>query len=472
MVSNDITWYEAPEEALQALRNVALSAYGGQIPVLDRIDRWWRWNPKPIRLRNATFEHRMLRDLGVTPWLRLVVTTISQTLYLEGVDIPGKQDTDSIRAFWHPWVTNRMGRKQVALHKAAIAYGYAFAAVRSTPTPDGSKRANIECYSPREGFALYRDPARDTFPQLFVYVQHFESNPDVYELWDAYRVWRWERDDNNQYRFVAGEAHDGRDPYGNPACPVIRYVNDLDLEGRAPGEVEPYIPLAGRLNKDNYDRLLAQHYNSWKVRTATGLDMSTLNDQQRADKKAQLRQDDMLAGGEGVQFGTLPETTLGSLIEAKQADVEELAAVSQTPTTAFGKMVNVGDAGIEESRAGFYAKRDERQKSFGVSHMDVLRLCAAVEGRLDDAADFDLTPIWADTDVRTINQAVDALGKAAQMLGVPRQMLWDMIPGVSKSRADSWREYADTHPDADTLAMQAYQSQLTPVTETTDGIDQ
>ncbi|WP_242689648.1 hypothetical protein [Bifidobacterium imperatoris] len=58
----------------------------------------------------------------VTPWLRLVVTTISQTLYLEGVDIPGKPDTESARIFWHPWVANRMGRRQVALHKAAIAY--------------------------------------------------------------------------------------------------------------------------------------------------------------------------------------------------------------------------------------------------------------------------------------------------------------------------------------------------------------
>ena len=464
-----VTHYRTPEEAEQALRGTVLPCYGGQMPALDRIDRWWRWNPRPIRLRNATPEHRMLRDMGVTPWLRLVVTSISQTLYLEGVDVPGRQDSDGVRAFWHPWVASRMGRKQVALHKAALAYGYAFASVRGVDAPDGTRRAAIECHSPREAFAVYRDPARDTFPEAFVHVRRFESAPDVYELWDAYRIWRWERD-GNRYRFVAAVAHHGVDPDGLPVCPVVRYANDLDLEGRAPGEVEPYIPLASRLNKDNYDRLLAQHYNSWKVRTATGLDMSDLNDAQRAERKAQLRQEDMLAGGEGVQFGTLPETSLSNLIEAKQADVEELAAVSQTPTTAFGRMVNVGDAGIEESRAGFYAKRDERQKSFGVSHMDVLRLCAAVEGRMDDAADFDLTPIWADTDVRTINQAVDALGKAAQMLAVPRRMLWDMIPGVSKSRADSWREYADAHPDADTLAMQAYQTQLAPAVA--DGADE
>ncbi|WP_242689650.1 hypothetical protein [Bifidobacterium imperatoris] len=54
---------------------------------------------------------------------------------------------------------------------------------------------------------------------------------------------------------------------------------------------------------------------------------------------------------------------------------------------------------------------------------------------------------------------------------MPKQELWDMIPGVSKSRADSWREYADAHPDADALAVQAYQAQLNPV-GVDDGADQ
>ena len=108
------TGYADEKSAAKALRELLLPAYGEEITRLNRIDRWWRWNPKPIRLRRATPEHRMLRDMGHTPWLRLVVTTISQTLYLEGVDIPGKQDTDSARLFWHPWVASRMGRRQVA----------------------------------------------------------------------------------------------------------------------------------------------------------------------------------------------------------------------------------------------------------------------------------------------------------------------------------------------------------------------
>ncbi|WP_445343492.1 phage portal protein [Bifidobacterium sp. ESL0819] len=457
------TEYSTEQEARNALRGLLLPAWGSELNAMNRIDRWWRWNPKPIRLKKATQEHRMLRDMGQTPWLRLVVTTLAQTLYLEGVDIQGADNQQREADFWQPWERSRMGRRQIALHQSALAYGTAYTAVRAVDAPDGGVESRIDCYSPREAIALYDDPASDTFPQIFLRVRRISPTQESFELWDSWNVWLWTRVEGS-YTFVSCTPHLATDPHGSPVCPVVRYTNQQDLEGRTPGEVEPYIPLASRLNKDNYDKLLAQHYNSWKVRTATGLDMGQLTDQQRAAKKVQMGQDDMLAGGEGVSFGTLAETDLGNLVESKQSDVEELAAVSQTPTTAFGKMVNVGDAGIEESRAGFYAKRNERRASFGISHLDTLRLCAAVEGRDEDASCFRMTPIWKDTDTRTMSQAVDALGKAAQMLGVPQQELWDMIPGVTKTMADSWRDYQQAHPTPDDMAVKAYTAQLHPDT--------
>ena len=317
-----------------------------------------------------------------------------------------------------------------------------------------------------EAIAVYNDPARDIYPQLFLTRCELGDKRIVYQLWDAYNVWRFEEPENGGQRSIIDVAEHGVvDSHGEPVCPVVRYANQIDLQGRTPGEVIPYIHLAQRLNRDNYDRLLAQHYNSWKVKTVTGIDLAGLSDEEKEQKKTELQHDSMLFGADGVQFGTLPETNLDNIVNAKQSDVDELAAVSQTPATAFGKMVNVGDAGIEESRAGFYSKRNERRKTFGISHLDTLRLCAAAEGRMDDAANMSLTPVWADTDTRTISQAVDAYGKAAQMLGVPKQCLWDKIPGVTKTEADTWREYAEAHPDADELAARMYEEQLQPVSE-------
>ena len=60
-----------------------------------------------------------------------------------------------------------MTARQIPLHQAAIAYGTAYETVRAANGPDGI-RARIECWSPREAIALYDDPARDTYPQLFM----------------------------------------------------------------------------------------------------------------------------------------------------------------------------------------------------------------------------------------------------------------------------------------------------------------
>lgn len=105
-------------------------------------------------------------------------------------------------------------------------------------------------------------------------------------------------------------------------------------------------------------------------------------------------------------------------------------------------------------------KAGERKRAFGDSHMQVLRLAAHVEGRIEDAADFSLQAQWADLESRSLNQAADALGKMAASLGIPPELLWDRIPSVTSDEAKMWREYREQNPSdqqllAQTLAAQA-----------------
>jgi hypothetical protein len=46
---------------------------------------------------------------------------------------------------------------------------------------------------------------------------------------------------------------------------------------------------------------------------------------------------------------------------------------------------------------------------------------------------------WQDTEVRSMAQAADALGKMAQMLGVPVEALWERIPGVTQIDITNWK---------------------------------
>jgi len=259
------------------------------------------------------------------------------------------------------------------------------------------------------------------------------SSPRVYILGD----------DNGRIDYIEERRHNAG------VAPAVRYSNQIDLEGRTPGEVEPYVQVAERINKTTYDRMLVQHFNSWKVRTATGLDMPN-DPEDRERVKLLLRQGDILTGEEGVQFGTLDETSPDGLIKATDEDVKILAVVTQTPVHALtGDLVNLSADAIAESRAMADLKVNERKVGFGDSNEQVLRLSAHIEGRRDDAADFSIRTDWADLQSRSMNQAADALGKMATMLKIPVELLWDRIPTVTPEIAKAWLAYKKENPSAE-----------------------
>lgn len=52
---------------------------------LDRIDRWLRWDhDAPHSPRHGTTEYRELAARAQAPWLALVVTSVAQSLFVEG----------------------------------------------------------------------------------------------------------------------------------------------------------------------------------------------------------------------------------------------------------------------------------------------------------------------------------------------------------------------------------------------------
>jgi hypothetical protein len=54
-------------------------------------------------------------------------------------------------------------------------------------------------------------------------------------------------------------------------CPVVAFRNVPDLEGRAPGEVEPLMSVQDRINQTVFDTLVAQTFGSFKIRHVSGM---------------------------------------------------------------------------------------------------------------------------------------------------------------------------------------------------------
>jgi hypothetical protein len=429
-----------PADVLMLANNVLIPGWQLERQRLDLIDNWYRWDPDKVRVpAHADQEEKYLRDLAETPWLGLVVTTVAQQLVGELIRSGDGRDVDPI---WKPWQRNRMPSRQRAIHRAALAYGYAY-----TTVMPGDTGAVIRGYSPRDMYAVYQDPVEDEYPMYYLRVRG--SHYIVVDEEAVYTLGM----ENAGLTFIEYKLHNAG------VCPAVRYSNQIDLEGRTPGEVEPFIPLAKRINKTTFDRLLVQHHSSWKVRTATGLE-DPKDDADNERRKLVLRQNDILTGGEGVHFGTLEETSPEGLIKAGETDIETLAAVSQTPAHALtGKMINLSADAITEARAMLDLKAGERKVGFGDSHVQTLRLASHVEGRHEDAEDFTLVMDWADLESRSMSQAADALGKMATMLGIPPEKLWDRVPGITPDIAKGWLEYKKLNPSADEQLAAAINTQ-------------
>lgn len=427
---------------VELANDLLLPGWQTECQALDVIDKWHRWEPGSLRDKIPSYadkEHKSLAKIAETPFLSLVVTTVAQQLVAEAFRSSRTTDTATITA---PWLRNRMFSRQRAIYRAALAYGYSYATVMP-----GDQGAVIRGRSPRDLYAVYGDLVEDEYPMYYLL-----RRGDHYLVVDEEAVYTLGME-KGKLLFLDVQVHNAG------VAPAIRYSNQIDLEGRTPGEVEPYVQVSERINKTTYDRLLVQHFNSWKVRTATGLDMPT--DPQDAERvKMLLRHNDILTGEAGVEFGTLDETNPDGLIKATEEDIKILAVVTQTPVHALtGNLVNLSADAIAEARAAADLKVHERKVGFGDSNEQVLRLAAHIEGRAEDAADFTIRTDWADLQSRSMAQAADALGKMAQMLKVPVELLWDRIPGITPEIAKAWQEYRQANPTADEQLAAALNAQ-------------
>ena len=442
-------------EVRDLIGDLLLKSYKSERERLDRIDSWWRWDhEKPHSPRSSTKEYKELSARSQTPWLGLVVTSVAQSMYVEGYRRVGAGDNV---AAWQAWQANGMDRRQIAVHRAAIGYGYSHVSVLPGVDPlTGVSMPAMRGISPRNSIAFYLDPASDDWPAYFMQVDAatIEGRPGyVLRVYDDELIWRFHSDESGgAMTYVEYEEH------GLGICPIVRFANMLDLEGRQDGEVEPFIPVAARIDQTTFDRLVVQRFSSWVVRTVTGMSPpeqldSETDDEYRTRTKLRLAAEDILiADDPDTKFGSLPATALDGFIDAADADIRVLAAVTQTPPHhLLGQIANLSAEALAAAEASLTRKVEERKHSFGESWEQALRLCAWVGGDPDGAADTDAQVRWRDMESRSLAQAADALGKLAQMLQVPVEMLWEKIPGFTDQDVERAKALAEQGGGIDAL---------------------
>lgn len=405
---------------------------------LDNIDRWLRWDHddphKPTKQPTAEYTELMARSQA--PWGDLVVSSIAQTLYVEGYRRP---DEPNDATGWDIWQANGMDGRQVAQNRSTLGYGTSYGTVLPGRTLSGDPMPVMRGFSPREMIAVYEDPAVDRWPVYAMRVRRRKGRYRV-EVFDREARYTLDMDTTGgRPQLLSVELH----MLGT--CPVVRFTNRVDLEGRATGEIEPIVPVLGKIDQTSFDRLVVQRFASWVVRTIAGLDVqATAEANNVSQDRVQmiLRANDLLTARDpDTKFGSLPATPLDGFIKAHEADLTTLAAVSQTPAfELMGQMANLSAEALAAAKSSQTAKSDERKHTLGETYEQWIRLACHAAGDSAGAGDFKAQVRWGDTTIRSLAQAVDAFGKAFTMLGYPAELLWEKIPGFTKTDVDEAKD--------------------------------
>lgn len=432
-----------PKDAVQAAANILNTARVYEQPRLVRIHN--AITPLGPTVEMPDKAPQVMQNLAVkagTNYLPLVLDVFAQGMRVDGYRSADDPENDAPP--WETWQANRLRSRQVGVHRAALAYGASYVIV--TPgqmtgiTGDVTSRAKIQGSSPRRCTAVYEDPVNDDYPMLALYVDgpmlrlydeeavYFigvESVPPRSGLVDWYI-----QQIPYSFRFIEARVH------GLGVCPVIRFRDRMLLDGEEVfGIVEPLLSIQQRIDETVFGLLTAQYFAAFKQRYVIGWIPKSEEEKLKASA-SQL----WTFADDSVKIGEFTETDLTRYLNAKDAAKLDMAAIAQVPISrlGLGTTHNLAAEAIAAMDAGKDQKTDEITDSFGESWKQVLQLAAAAEGDMTCANDVTAQVHWQDSTARSLAQTVDALGKLAQMLDVPKQALWGRVPGVTQTDVEEW----------------------------------
>ena len=427
---------------------------------LDSIRRYWKGRQQipAVIPASAPREVRTMARLARVNVCSIVIDTLAQSTYVEG--FRAKDDADDLEV-WAIWQANKMDARQAGIHRAAFAYGAAYAVVLP-----GAPRPVIRGASPRNMTVVYgEDP---DWPMWALE----RLGGGLWRLYDEQSVYFLNRNQRGEFAFIEERGH------GMDVTPVVRYLDEQDLDADddvAPaqarqqdsdvpmlGQIAPLIPLQDQIDLTTFGLLVAQWYSAFRQRWAIGWVAEDEEEKMKAGA-SQLWTFDK--NPEDMKLGEFSQTDLKGYIESREASLRHAATLSQTPVhELIGELVNLSAEALAAAEAGRDRKVAERKTNLGESHEQTLWLAGRLSGiEIPD----DSQVVWRDTSARAFAATVDGLGKLTTMLGIPPQELWERVPGSTRQDIERWKKAAQQGDSFKVLAdLLERQGALTPTPPT------
>lgn len=405
---------------------------------LDEIRRYWvgRQGLPAVIPSDAPNEVREMARMSRVNICGIVVESLSQSLFVEGYRMPRQGENIGV---WDVWQANRMDARQSGIHRAALAYGVAYAVVLP-----GKPAPVIRGLSPRRMTTQYGfDPDWPVFA--------LERRGKRWRLYTSDQIWEFD----SVLEASTVSAH------SMGVTPVIRYLDavDLDIDDEVgderpwarsklsaqaiAGQVVPLAPLQDQIDFTTFNLLVAQQYSAFRQRYIIGWTGTTENDRLKASASRFWVFEDE---AETMRVGEFEQTDLDGYIKSREASLRHAATLSQTPVhELIGELVNLSAEALAAAEAGRDRKVADRQTLLGESHEQMLGLVGQLTGR---DVPIDAEMLWRDTSARAFGAVVDGLGKLATMLQIPPEMLWEKIPGVTQAEIERWKQARADQPPA------------------------
>lgn len=400
---------------------------------LNRFARYARGKQKlPWLPDGVDNEYRDIAAKSASNWIDLVIRSAT-----EGLIVDGYGDGSTSLVWNEAWQANGMDARQHALHRAAGTLGYAY--IVQMPAQGGGVWMRPE--SALSMFAVYGDE-NDEWPR-YALRQTSAAGKGKQGRWELY-------DDEAMYIVAGtpGAATVETVPHDLGVCPVVKMQWQIDLLGDPMGEVEPVISIQDRIVDATFMLQMVCKYGGFPQRWIAGLNPGE-----------PLRDDDgnPLVDGNGnpimptikayidhILMAVDPDTKFGQFapadarqyVDALEAHIRHLAAITQTPPHyLLGSMVNLSAEALAAAESGLQRKIREKREVLGEGYEQALRLSALILGDEEAATASSSQVHWQDVESRSLAQVADALLKLGQ-LGVPPQMLFQMIPGWTQADAE------------------------------------
>jgi hypothetical protein len=445
----------AREAAVLQLAREMVLEFAALYPTFMLFERYYCGDPplaaEPVRL---TRKYRELLVMGVSNWLGLVVDVVDERLQVSSIGSSTNATRDETA--WKWWQRNKMDGISQRVHTTALKYGVAYVSVWPGETPELPKimgESPLVCHvrfdDDDNAVAAIRIWKEACCPDIFVdltmadYQFHLVADmttvtPIVREnYYGPMGTFGGLDFTGATWKFRVDVDPVTANPIG--VVPYARLRTMPDLLGGYRSEMEGLLPIADRINKTIFDRLLAQEFAAFPQRWVTGIDVPT-------DPDTNQPREPFNAAVDRIWTSSSPDTKMGQFatadlqpyLNAVTSDVQALATQSRTPphylVAGMGQFPS-GES-VRATEYGLTRKCQARQQSYGDGWQQVLHLCALVAGDQTLADDEELNVVWKDVEARSEGELVDALLKMGS-LNVPPQALWQRW-GASPSEIEQW----------------------------------